>query len=111
MTNCIGKNHWIHGHKETKEWEKLVSGAIGFNTPLRPLKRAKLKFRRNSSKAPDFDGLVSGFKRVTDALIKCGILEDDNFKIIGMPELTWEKAKMGEGFIEVWVTETTGPTE
>lgn len=109
MTNSLGKNHWIHGHKETKLWEQLISQAVGRSRPLRPLKHAKLKFRRNSSKAPDFDGLVSGFKKITDSLIKCGVIENDSFKHIGMPEFEWGLAKLGQGFIEVWIEEVTGP--
>jgi hypothetical protein len=58
---------------------------------------------RLSSTEPDFDGLVSGFKVILDSLIKCGVLEDDNPKVIGHPTYAWEKCKKGEGRIRIEV--------
>lgn len=103
MTNrTIGK-HWINKHKESVIWRRLVAEQVTIHR-LADLKlnRAILSLVRCSSKAPDSDGLVSGFKVVIDALVKFGVLVDDNYKIIGMPNYKWEyRPKRDGGMIRV----------
>lgn len=52
---------------------------------------------------PDYDGLVSGFKHLIDALTEAGIIADDSMNVIGMPTFKWEKAPVGKGNVEIQV--------
>jgi Holliday junction resolvase RusA-like endonuclease len=98
--------HWRFRHAEDKKWKKIVGQLLlAHRKPAAPLKRAKLKLTRFSSVCPDSDGLTSSFKAVLDALVHNGVLEDDSFKHIGMPEYRWEKASPKQGRIEVMVEE------
>lgn len=103
MINRTSGKHWINKFKESVKWRGLV-GAECYKAEINDLKldRAVLTLTRHSSKAPDSDGIVSGFKVVIDALVKYGVLTDDNYKVIGMPNYKWEYApkKLG-GFIVV----------
>lgn len=103
MINRTSGKHWINKFKESVKWRGLV-GAECYKAEINDLKldSAVLTLTRHSSKAPDSDGLVSGFKVVIDALVKYGVLTDDNYKVIGMPNYKWEYApkKLG-GFIVV----------
>ncbi len=54
--------------------------------PRRPLKRARVTCIRYSSVSPDSDGLVTGFKPLIDGLVACGVLENDRYENIGMPD-------------------------
>ncbi len=98
--------HWRFRHAEDKKWKKIVGELLlSHRKPAAPLKRAKLKLTRFSLVCPDHDGLVSSFKGVVDALVKNGVLEDDSFAHIGVPEYRWEKASPKQGRIEVMVEE------
>ena len=91
MTNRTAGKQWFSRHKERVKWQRLVEEQCVLTeiTNLK-LNSAVLTLIRHSSKAPDSDGLVSGFKPVIDSLVKCGVLVDDNYKIIGMPNYKWE---------------------
>lgn len=98
MINRTSGKHWINKFKESVKWRGLV-GAECYKAEINDLKldSAVLTLTRHSSKAPDSDGLVSGFKVVIDALVKHGVLIDDNYKIIGMPKYIWEYAPKKQG--------------
>ena len=102
--NALGRAHWAVKVKYNKTWEsKIFAAAFAKGLPLVPLKKAIVLLTRVSSMEPDFDGLVSGMKVVLDSLIKCGVLEDDNPRVIGHPTYAWEKCKKGEGKIRIEV--------
>ena len=105
MTNPSGSRstHWRVVKKERDEWIYRVFLATLGKRPDIPLPTAKLTLIRYSSVSPDPDGLVSGFKAIVDGLVKAGILDNDRFKNIGMPNYTWEKAGRGEGKVKVIV--------
>ena len=103
--NSIGRKHWTVKVREAKHWHHLVHLALGQRLPTKPLLKAKISCIRYSSRRPDYDGLVSTFKHVIDGLVECGVIEDDNFDVIGMPEFSWIKAKQKEGRIEVLIEE------
>lgn len=91
MTNAIGRKHWINKHKESVKWRRLVAHECNqVKISGLGLEQATLTLTRYSSRPPDADGLVSGFKVVLDAMVRCGVLVDDNYKIIGMPTYRWE---------------------
>jgi len=54
----------------------------------------------------DFDGLVGSIKPVVDALVTCGILSDDSYKVTGPWDVTqkFRPKKSGE-LLEIFVTE------
>jgi len=104
--NQVLRRHWSTAMNEKKQWYSAVGLAIpARKRPPRPLHRALVKFGRHSTTPPDYDGLVSSFKWVCDALVYHGILIDDKMSNIGMPEFYWEKAPRKKGFITVEVQE------
>lgn len=104
--NTVSGRHWALRAKEAKKWHQRLLGRMitqRVMPPPHPLKRAKIRLTRFSSRPPDYDGLVQSFKPVIDALIKTLIIVDDNMDVIGKPEYNWERSpsKMGKIFIEV----------
>lgn len=98
MTNAIGRRHWSAKHKERVIWQRLVSEQCYLHKiNSLALTKVKLSFVRCSSRPPDFDGLVSGFKVVIDSLVKCGVITDDNVTIVGQPSYTWEHRPTKQG--------------
>ena len=107
MTNRRGSSHWRRIHSERLLVKSWVANILKTHQmPKAPLSHAKLTLTRYSSVSPDPDGLVSGFKSVIDALVECGVLENDRFTNIGMPDFRWEKAPRGKGKITVEVEAT-----
>lgn len=98
--------HWSVKAKEAKNWKNAVMFEVINKINIRafkPLEKARLVLTRYSSTSPDADGLVSGFKHVIDGLVKAGVLANDKFTNIGMPDYRWEKCKKGQGKIRVEV--------
>lgn len=102
INRTIGK-HWINKHKESVKWRRLISHECAkAKISGLGLDKAHLTLKRYSSRAPDSDGLVSGFKVVLDSLVRAGVMVDDNYKIIGMPTYLWEyRATKYGGMISV----------
>ena len=90
--NAIGRAHWANKVREARYWHQLVRIEIGDHIPTKPLSRAHISCLRASSRCPDYDGLVSSFKHVIDALRVSGVIEDDSMQHIGMPDFKWEIA-------------------
>jgi len=105
-TNTLAyKNRWKRIEEKNK-WLFKVSLALKIDDqPETPLKKANIKCTRFSSMSPDFDGLVSSFKYVIDALVELDILEDDNRGVLVDPKYEWIKAKPKQGFITVELDE------
>ncbi len=91
MTNRTAGKHWFNKHSESVKFRRLINEQLTLaKVPPLKLEKAILTLKRYSSKAPDSDGLVSGFKVVIDAIVRYGVLEDDSYKHIGMPNYSWE---------------------
>jgi len=107
MANASGSKstHWRYAQKEVKKWHNLVSAAVATHKPPRPIQKVKLTLTRCSSVAPDYDGLVRGFKSVVDALCLCKILENDTLEITGPWDCRWVKAPAKQGKIQITVEE------
>jgi hypothetical protein len=104
MANASGKSrNWRAMHEERKRWKEAVARVAASRRPPTPLRRARLTLTRFSSVCPDYDGLASGFKAVTDGLVLGGVLEDDSMKHIGIPDFRWEKAPRGKGKVRIVV--------
>lgn len=108
MTNPSGakSTHWRVRKAESDKWKKWVCAAINAGRKFKewPLEKANLTLIRHSSSRPDPDGLVSGFKAVIDGLVVAGVLKNDKFKNIGMPNYMWQPAAPKKGFITVLVS-------
>lgn len=99
--------HWRAKGEYVKGWHRSVMAAIGNKKPIAPCKTARLTLTRHSSTEPDYDGLVSSFKPVVDALIVCGVLENDKVSNIGQSTYRWEKCPAKMGKIHVIVQEVS----
>ena len=73
------KEKWIWLIKEQKP--KFHSGSV------------RITFTRVSTRMMDFDNIGGSFKPIGDALTKCGVIEDDNPKVVESLTLFWEKSK------------------
>jgi hypothetical protein len=51
--------------------------------PNAPLEKANITLIRHSHRTLDYDGLVGSLKPVVDALVSCGVLSDDSWKVLG----------------------------
>lgn len=96
---------WRTRMGQAKYWERAVWKQVWMRKPVSPLKKASVTLTRCSSTSPDYDGLVGSFKFPLDALVKCGILEDDNPKVIVAREYKHERVGPGKGFIRIKVEE------
>ena len=103
-----GFGHWAQYYRESVKWKKSLIPYFTSMKPSKPLKKARLTLTRYSSSQPDYDGLVSSFKHVIDALVDAGILENDKPQNIGRSTYTWEKAEKNKGYIRVLVEEIEG---
>lgn len=100
-----GKSHWRHAHTEAKKWHQLVRAAVGNKKPVGPLKSFRLTLTRFSSVAPDYDGLVRGFKSIVDGLRECGVIEDDRLENTGPWDCRWQKAPVRQGKVQIKIEE------
>lgn len=98
-----GKSHWAVQAGDRKRWRLAVKETVFFAKPSRPLRKATLRFVRHSATRPDSDGLVTSFKSVRDGLMDAGIILDDKYEVIGMPQYDWAYAKNGTGHVTVEV--------
>lgn len=105
MFNVYKGMHWSMYKKEKDAWLKLVRLHLwqAGGAPPEPLKKARLKLTRCSSKECDFDGLVHSFKPIIDALKNCGVIEDDRMSVIGQPSYFWAKSVRKQGYIMISV--------
>jgi len=107
-TNSSGRKHWAVKVKEVRLWHakvmmELAKLRVGVYGDFQPLHKAKITFTRFSARECDFDGLVSSFKSVSDALVKGGVIVDDRPSVVGYPTYRWEYASRNEGKIKVEV--------
>ncbi len=101
MPNELLRKHWSIITHEKNKWHRLVNLFLRHNKPPKPASMARITLTRYSTKEPDFDGLVGSFKYVIDALVKCGVIIDDKYSVIGESTYKWNKCKQKEQRIEV----------
>lgn len=77
------RKHYKANHRENKLWDHLIGFNVARKKPPVPLTRAKVTIVRHASRTMDFDGLVGSLKPVVDALVTCGVLSDDSWKVLG----------------------------
>lgn len=104
--NMTGSKNWRAVAAKRAAVKRLVMQHLMlYPKPKEPLKHANLLLIRYSSREPDFDGLVSSFKAVVDALVTGKIIEDDSPKHIGQPGYLWRPVKPRKGKIRIQLWE------
>lgn len=104
LPNQLLGSHWRTRASHADKWRRIIAEQVALaGGPVEPLKRAKLTFIRRSTKRPDHDGLVGGFKAIQDSLVRAGVLVDDTHEVIGVPTYDHEKVgpKCGGIFIRI----------
>lgn len=108
MTNNLLRRHYWFVKNEKDKWHALVFNAVDrewYGKKIKPFEKANILFERHSTREPDWDGLVSGFKFVTDGLVKAGVLIDDKPSVILDARYKWHKAKKDRQGIRVFIEE------
>jgi len=91
---------------KNKKWDFLIAGMCRGKQPSAPLKKAKLKIVRHFWRTLDYDGLVGSMKPIVDALVDCGIIEDDNWNVLGQWDVSQEFRPKKDGpLLEIIVLE------
>ncbi len=101
--------HWRVKHAESKKWKLATAfecqhAILKHHLNALPFDRAVLTLTRHSSREPDFDGLVSGFKHVIDGIVASTLIRDDKSQTIGQPTYKWEYARPNKSFITVRIS-------
>lgn len=116
LPNRLLGAHWTIRSGHAKKWRRLIqdaltcaeyspvtpNGSCGNKVALGVIVRAHLTLTRCSPRQCDFDGLVGSFKPCIDALVKCGIIEDDTPKHIQC-SYEWTKTPRKEQGIKIVV--------
>lgn len=98
-------SHWGPRAREAREWDRWIHLKSAGKRPALPLRKARLTLVRHSATPSDWDNLAASWKHPVDALVSCGILFDDSWSVIGVPEFRWEKAPRNKGFVTIRVQE------
>lgn len=71
-------------------WDVLIFGLVRGRLPEKPLEKARIRIVRHSFRTLDYDGLVGSMKPVVDALVTCGVLQNDTWNVTGQWDVTQE---------------------
>ena len=82
LNSKLRSNRWTL-HRENKKFDFLVATLCFGKRPEKPLEKASIAITRHYYRTLDYDGLVGSCKPVVDALISCGVLSDDSWKVLG----------------------------
>lgn len=105
MSNQLFAGSWKIRAGNANIWKRKVWKSCWHLAPKVPLGQARITLVRFSTRRPDSDGLVSGFKPIIDGLVEAKIIIGDSFDIIGFPKYEWEKTRVGHGKVSVKVEE------
>ena len=103
----------VHGHGRSfllpseryREWEKNAKSVISlYGRPATPFKAARLSIRiyHGDAVRRDTNNATQG---IQDVLVEMGVIEDDNWMVIGSPEVM-HFVDVADPRMEVTVTET-----
>ena len=81
--------HWAKRRKLQEKWTWLISSVT--NAKIKG--RVSITYTRSSVTAPDWDNLCASFKTIGDALVKNGVIVDDNPRVVERFIPKWRKAK------------------
>ena len=91
------RSHWAAQRREGKMFDLLIAGICRGKLPAQPLKKAHITITRHFWRTLDFDGLVGSLKPVVDALVSAGVIEDDNWNVLGSWEVDQQFRTKKEG--------------
>lgn len=103
MYNAHNRQHWGTKQKEKNNWTRLVGDSLYGKIPPTPFQFYTLRLCRHSSSEPDYDGLVSSWKYVVDALRYYKIIVDDKLSNSGPWICEWVKAPRNQQKISVTI--------
>lgn len=84
--------HWRKANKQKIAWYEVVRLATLRQIPKVPFEAGCIRYIRCcGNMEPDYDNLVSGFKWITDGLIRAGLFEDDTQRHLEI-EYLWASA-------------------
>lgn len=95
------REHWSERRKRTERYQQLIKA----QNPEPAPSRVTLKYIRKSTLKMDWDNLCASFKCWGDALVKEGVLEDDDPDTIVQFIPKWKKApnyKSEQTIIEIY---------
>ncbi len=97
--------------RENREFDMLVACEFAMKPkPSAPLERVKLSFVRHSHRMLDYDNCVGSLKPVVDALVSCGCLSDDTWKVTGPWDVTQKfRSKKDGPLLEIMVQSLPSP--
>lgn len=81
--------HWGQRKKLNEKWVWLIRAQRLHKHSGRVI----VEFTRVSARRADLDNIAASFKPIGDALVKCGIVQDDNSGVITELRVKWEKGK------------------
>lgn len=83
-----GGTHWAKKHRLRQHWGWLVRAALlNAKVTVRPkYEKARITVERYGARMLDDENLRAGAKPMMDALVKEGLLLDDNPNVIGSPQ-------------------------
>ncbi len=109
LLNEWQRMHWRTRKQVNEEWMWWVRDqwcALPRYEGELPLLKCTVHIERhNYGVFPDWDGLYGGLKPLIDALVKNGIIKDDNQKVITQLTAKSVKCKKGEGKTVVIIEE------
>ena len=81
--NVVLRKHYHQRNQLYKSIYSNVKFLVKGKAPPLPLEKARVEIERHFYRTCDFDGVVGAYKPYVDALIKNGIILDDNWKVLG----------------------------
>lgn len=87
--NVLKRMHYRNYMKLLEKWTWLIRSV----TNERFKGRVSIVYTRSSVIAPDYDNLGASFKPIGDALVKNGVITDDNPHVVVSFIPKWTKAK------------------
>jgi len=81
--------HWGKRAKIKEKWHWLIKA----EKPKKHDGKVRINYIRVSTQPMDLDGVGGSFKAIGDALVKAGVIEDDNPYILRPLTVDWQKAE------------------
>lgn len=97
--------HWSVLHNTQSECSDIVTALVlGWGKPAQPYQKARVRFTYllGTKHRRDGDNLVTATKPLLDALVHCGVIQDDSLEAIGIPDYDWQYWKESLTVIDVW---------
>ena len=96
--------HWAQRSKLNKLWRARAYCAIGKDKPRYPLDKVRCIITKYSTRACDWDNMVTQFKPVIDGLVDAGVVIDDSVEHFSA-EYKFEKCKKSFEKIHIFIME------